>query len=67
MDAPCAGKDEPLSPIVGARATRAPLAKARGGWRCAEDGGDDATGFDETARQERIVVAGNLGDGAGCR
>jgi len=50
MDAPRAREDEPLSFVAGARASRAPLAKACGGRRCAEDGGNDAAGVHEDIR-----------------
>ncbi len=71
MDVPCAGKDEPLPPVAGACAPRAPLAEASGRGRCAEDGGNDAAGLDEAdhckdgRRSKGIVDAGDLGDGTG--
>ena len=67
MDTPRARENEPLSVDAVARAARAPFAEARGRGRCAENGGDDAAGFDEAGRQAGIVDAGDMGDDPGCQ
>ena len=68
MDASRAGKNEPLSADTVAREARTPFTETSGGGRCTEDGGDDAAGLNEGGWQERVVDAGDLGDGAGhCR
>jgi len=67
MDTPRARENEPLSVDAVARAARAPFAEARGRGRCAENGGDDAAGFDEAGRQAGIVDAGDMGDDPGCK
>lgn len=67
MDAPRTGKNESLSAVASSGASRTSFAKTGGRRGGAENGSDDAAGFHEVQWQKRVVDAGGLGDGAGCR